>query len=88
MSALIRVVFVGGPSHGLQVLMSKPEFEMTLEDSNGEPVEYRRRMVETLDKGGDVRHVATYAPTGLSEHEFDRLALAVATSTKKPSDQG
>ena len=88
MSALVRVVFVGGPSHGLQVLMSRPEFEMAIEDSNGALVEYCRRMVETLDEGGEIRQVATYSPTGLSEHDFDRLALHVAARTNDLSDQG
>lgn len=88
MTTLVRVVFIGGPSHGLQVLMCAPKFNISIEDSTGEPVEYSRRMVETFGQGDEMRQVATYAPAGLSEPEFVRLVLKVAARNKDLSAAG
>ena len=78
MSTLVQVVFVGGPLHGTRTLMANPEFKMAMETSSGEAIEYCRRMVEAGHIDGVVRQVVTYSPTGLSEHEFARLAVEVA----------
>ena len=77
MSTLVRVLFVGGPLHGKRTLMADPQFKMAMEAAPGEKMEYCRRLVESFRDGDRSLPIATYAPTGLSEREFERLAIEV-----------
>ena len=74
MSTLVQVLFVGGPLHGIRTLMADPEFKMELEAATGDVTEYCRRSVESFLGGDPPLQIATYAPTGLPEPEFVRLA--------------
>ena len=78
-AGLVEVVFVGGPLHGTRAFMANPEFRMEIGIEPGAAIEYCRRMVETVDIADAQRQVATYAPYGMSEHEFTRLAIDAAT---------
>jgi len=58
--------------------MANPEFKMKL-GSPGEEIEYCRRMVEASSRGTDV---ATYAPYGVTEREFNRLVVDAVMKRK------
>jgi len=75
---LVEVAFVGGPLHGCNVQMAKPEFEMTLEAAPGRPTIYKRQMVEEAEREGESIYRATYAPIGTTEDEFARLVVRAA----------
>lgn len=75
---LVEVAFVGGPLHGCNVQMAKPEFQMTLEAAPGKQTVYSRRLVETEVREGEVMYCATYAPAGTTDEEFARLIVRAA----------
>ena len=73
-SPLTQVRFVGGPLHGRSAFMAHPEFHMDLTSPDGEPIVYARRVIASSVIDGHETTVATYAPVGMPDHEFERLA--------------
>ena len=78
MTDLVEVAFVGGPLHGCNVQMAKPELEMTLETAPGRQTIYGRRIVEETERDGESVYRATYAPLGTTDDEFVRLVVRAA----------
>ena len=74
---LTQVRFVGGPLHGRSALMAQPEFHMDIEAPDGETIVYARRALASSTIDGQAITVATYAPVGMPDHEFERLAIGV-----------
>ena len=71
---LTQVRFVGGPLHGRSALMAQPEYHMDLTAPDGEPIVYARRALSSTVIDGQEITVAIYAPVGMPDHEFERLA--------------
>ena len=83
----VEIRFVGGPLHGTETLMANPEFRMEL-GGPGESIEYCRRLVEVSEVDGTPHQIATYAPYGMSEDDFTRLAIEVSALSARNNRPG